>query len=383
MRPDQAITGLLKTYGIEATLSEPGHIAKQMLEHLGGLWDVHLLADLNTLTLLNKMAGATRRTSNEDDTLEENFGLKTVPLKEWVDLIAKRKQHRSLRSINLEDFTERNIVRLGLETDCNNCHAKNWSSLTEIDYQVTCEQCLKTYDFPQASLRKQNRNWTYRVVGPFSIRDYGLGSYSSLLTLRVLERYSLSMDDLDFATAMKLRFDGIEKEVDFIALHAEERNHNHQQSPKLVIGETKSAGRGQLVTSKDISTLKTVASKLNEAIIVVSVLRDHFTPDEKKLLKRLVEWGRRVNMYGEPTYPVLLLTSNELTMASDLTMTWNSIGGKHAEFTGFEHTRKLSNFADSTQQIYLDMPSFSQARNEYWKELHTRRAEKSKREGKK
>ena len=32
-----------------------------MLDHLGGLWGVHLLADLETLQLLNKMAGGLRR----------------------------------------------------------------------------------------------------------------------------------------------------------------------------------------------------------------------------------------------------------------------------------------------------------------------------------
>jgi len=40
-----------------------------MLEHLGGLWGVHLLADLETLKLLNKMAGGfaakTKRRRND------------------------------------------------------------------------------------------------------------------------------------------------------------------------------------------------------------------------------------------------------------------------------------------------------------------------------
>ena len=50
LRADEAIAGSLKQLGVEAELSEPGHIAKQMLEHLGGRWGVHLLADLNPLT---------------------------------------------------------------------------------------------------------------------------------------------------------------------------------------------------------------------------------------------------------------------------------------------------------------------------------------------
>jgi hypothetical protein len=52
-----AMIGSLAQLGVKAELSEPGHIARQMLEQLGGLRGVHLLADLDTLKLLNKMAG--------------------------------------------------------------------------------------------------------------------------------------------------------------------------------------------------------------------------------------------------------------------------------------------------------------------------------------
>jgi hypothetical protein len=67
---EAAIAGTLSRHGISAALSEPGHIAKQMLEHLGGLWGAHLLAETETLTLLNKMAGGVRKRSTESHTIE-------------------------------------------------------------------------------------------------------------------------------------------------------------------------------------------------------------------------------------------------------------------------------------------------------------------------
>jgi len=166
--------------------SEPDHIAKQMLVHLGGLWGVSLLADLDTLKLLNKMAGGLRRKRNEDDMIEESFELRSASVKDWTDLIAQRQSKQPLLAGALAEFTKRNVIRPGLETDCPNCNAKNWSTLTAVDYRITCERCLKPYDFPQAALREQNRDWTYRAVGPFSERDYGRGSYGALLALRVL-----------------------------------------------------------------------------------------------------------------------------------------------------------------------------------------------------
>ena len=78
-----------------------------MLENLGGLWGVHLLADMETLELLNKMAGGVRKSSNEKDTIEETFELRSASLKDWIDLIERRKQRRRLPEAKLEDFTIR------------------------------------------------------------------------------------------------------------------------------------------------------------------------------------------------------------------------------------------------------------------------------------
>ena len=374
LSPNDAIVGSLKKFGIKAELSEPGHIARQMLEQLGGLWSVHLLADIDTLKLLNKMAAGLRRRSNEKDTVEETFELRTAPLKEWTDLISARKARHLLPRHGLEDYTKNNVIRLGLETDCPHCNAKNWSTLTDVDYQVTCERCLKPYDFPQAALREHNRNFTYRVVGPFSVPDYGRGSYSALLTLRVLERFNSSMNEMTFSTAMNLLFDGVRCEVDFVAwLGDDRRAEDYRHPPRLVIGESKSLGQGALITARDVNKLKSVAVRLPDAVVVISVLRDHFVPAEKQLLEKFVNWGRRVNVHGEPTNPVLLLTSHELTMDPPLSSAWKNLGGMHARFADFEHTRTLLDVADATQQIYLGLPSFHQVRREYWNKLFARR----------
>jgi len=96
LSPEDAITGTLKRSGIEAQLSEPGRIAKQMLEHLGGLWGAHLLADIDTLALLNKMAGGLRKRSAAGEMIEESFELRSAPLAEWTSLMAKRRQKQRL-----------------------------------------------------------------------------------------------------------------------------------------------------------------------------------------------------------------------------------------------------------------------------------------------
>jgi hypothetical protein len=246
---EDAIIGSLKQFGIDAQLSEPGQIAKQMLDHLGGLWGVYLLADPDTLSLLNKMAGGLRRRSNDVETVEESFERRSAPLKDWIDHLSRRRQREAWSRLELSQFTKRNVIRLGLETDCPHCQAINWHSLTGVDYTLTCERCLNQYEFPQAGVKEHNRNWYYRVVGPFSVPDYGRGSYSALLTLRVLDLFTGMRDKMTFSTAMNLAFDEVKAEADFVAWRRPER-HGSGAPPQLLLGETKSMGQGDLIKTK-------------------------------------------------------------------------------------------------------------------------------------
>jgi hypothetical protein len=371
---DAAIIGSLSRFGIKAKLSEPGQIARQMLEKLGGLSGVRLLADIETLNLLNKSAGRLRRRANDVDTTEENFELRAAPLKDWQKLISSRRGRRRFAHSRLEDFTKCNVVRLGLETDCPHCHSRNWSSLTDVDYRVTCERCLTAYDFPQATLRDNNKNFSYRVIGPFSVPDFGRGSYSALLTLRAMNGLNSSTGTMTFSTAMELSCGDLKCEVDFVCWRGESSfGEGSRHSPQLVIGESKSIGKGDLISSRDLDKLKAIADKLPGVAIVLSVLRDCFTETEKAILRRFVKWGRRPNAFGEPTNPILLFTSHELTMDYTVAATWKEIGGDHARFSDYRDTSTLVGTADATQQIYLGIPSFFEERRKNWEKRRSRR----------
>ncbi|MGF6507684.1 hypothetical protein [Paraburkholderia sp. 32] len=45
------------------------------------------------------------------------------------------------------------------------------------------------------------------------------------------------------------------------------------------------------ITVRELTKLKALASKLPEAVVVISVLRDHFTQKEIELLKKFVKEG--------------------------------------------------------------------------------------------
>ena len=368
LKSGDAIVESLSKFGIVAKQSDPGRVAQQMLESLGGLRGVNLLADLGTIQLLNKMAGSVRRQSNEAETIEEYFDSRSAPIKDWIDLIARRKELRRLPQIELKHFTRRNVIRLGLETRCPNCQFKNWHGLTESDYSLECERCLKHYPFPQAALREHNRNWRYRVIGPFSVPDYGRGAYSSLLSLRVLDCIGSSDDEITYSTAMNFQISGESAEADFVAWHQKGRFDRNDQ-PRLIIGESKSLGSGDLIKPKDLQQLRKIARCLPSAVIVIAVLRDHFTDAEKRRLMPFVKWCRRMDKLGRQTNPVVLLTSKELFVEHYVSWTWESLGEPHSKFADYRHTRNLDAFAEATQQIYLGLPPV----HEEWQESRLRR----------
>jgi len=196
-------------------------------------------------------------------------------------------------------------------------------------------------------------------VGPFSVPDYGRGAYSALLTLRIIARFNSSFDEMTFTTAMSLEIDRIRVEVDFLALRRVER-HDLAAAPEIILGEAKSVGKGQLIKPRDVARLKAVAAKLPGAVVVISVLRDHFLPAEKRILEPFVKWGRRLNADREATNPIVLLTSKELMFNFELAATWKDLGGEYAKFGTYDYTRNMHSIADATQQIYLELPSFAE-----------------------
>lgn len=359
-----AILGFLERCGVKARLSEPGHIAKQIIDQLGGLWGTRLIADGDTLTLLNEMAGGVRRRRNGVEEVQEQFDPRSRPTRHWVDLI-KSRNTRSYQTLGLEHFTKANVLVLGLETQCTNCMNRNWDSVDRLDYSLTCKRCLKPYPFPQGA-GSNERLWTYRVAGPFSVQDYAKGAYGAVLALQTLSGLDSHFRSINFITAVELEVEGKKMEADYIAFHQADAFES-QYEPALVIGEAKSFGQGELVKPKDIARLKDLALRFPGSFLAVSVLRNDFTDTEKKLLRRLVRWTRKLATDGGPRNRVLLLTGLELLRQPEpIGHTWKEIGGRHANFSDYHHTRSLLSVAESSIAIHLDMPSFESERHAAW-----------------
>lgn len=355
-----ALVASLEQLGVSAVLSDAGQIAKQILQHLGGLDGLDLLAYPDTLKLLNAMAAGMRIRNQGDAEVEEVFDPRTRSEQHWKAHLAERGNRGRLWAPDIASFTDRNVIRLGLTTRCPKCTVSNWHSLTTADYVLSCERCLEKYSFPQGALDPHNGNWRYRVIGPFSAPDFARGSYGTLFALKALKGLSLLPECMTYSTALELQLgDDGPCEVDYAAWITR-RSLDHVDPPSLVFGEAKSFGEGDLIQRRDLSQLRRVATRFPGAFIVISVMRETFTQGEVRKLLPFVKWARRLNAQWQPTNPVILLAGAELFPETSIESAWRNRGGRYEPFAHFRWTHSLHGLAEATQAIYLDLPSFAE-----------------------
>lgn len=351
----QAIIEWLALHDVEAKPSDPGRIAEQILNAVGGLWRASLLAEKLTLQLLDRMAKSTRKYS--DGRIDE-FPDRSVPVSEWVSCIARRKSEWHIPKLSLDDFIKANVLRLGLSIECPNCMKKNWCGLHDLDEQLTCERCLKKYDFPQGSLDFCRTPWEYRVVGPFTVPNYAGGAYATVLALRLFSE-NLGIDSmLTYSTNLDIIIDkGHPQEIDFAFWYQRNSSIGKGEEPALVFGEAKSFA-AESFKPEDVERLKILAVKFPGAFLVFAVLKNSLSNTEKEFVGKLALWGRTLLADGRPQAPVIVLTGTELFSECRLRQKWEEEEGKCGRFAAIPALRldNLWTLADITQQIYLDLP---------------------------
>ncbi|MGE6608836.1 hypothetical protein ACQKE4_20395 [Halomonas sp. NPDC076908] len=141
-------------------------------------------------------------------------------------------------------------------------------------------------------------------------------------------------------------------EIDFAIWIPEERGFNINGEPRLIIGEAKSFGE-DIIKGNDLDKLKKTASVIPDSVIVISVLKDSFSKEEKQRLIEFVSWAREPVNY-RPRHWVILLTGTELFNDS-LERTWQNLGEPYSTHANTHSTHYLEPISDATQSIYLGL----------------------------
>ncbi len=346
-----AMINWLKTREIEASPSEEGQIAAQVITAAGGLMACGMFADSDTLKLLGEMAEGHSEVSRNGRRVS-----KAVPDRsKHVNTIRQHFKEREKRAFGywnkLDHFLKCSVFRVGLRVQCPICSHQNWLDLNAISYKPTCTRCLNEFEFSQSPTDIDKVDWFYRIVGPFAAPDYARGGYAVALTLRALSNH----DDAEMTWSTGLTLQPLNCEVDFIGWRRARRlGSDEGDDPVLVVGEAKSFGRNS-INEDAVVTLKKVVDRFPGAVMVVSTLRNgsELSLAEIGRLRRLAIWGRRSNIDGGAVNPLILFTQTELFANYGIDQAWEKIDGQRIH--GYYDVDDLGTLADLTASRYLGL----------------------------
>lgn len=333
-----------KEQGWDVKLSPSGKIAKQMIKQLGGIWGIASLQHENLIKLFQDL-------NNKNFVSENDFKGRITRIVNEDDVWITRDQF-------ILNLLEKNIIKLGVQIICPTCTQKTWYSLEGLSNEVQCSSCLNDYKIQSIGL--DQKQWAYKATGTFGLPKQAYGAYSVLLTLHALTR-----DRHEKVTPI-LSFDAKKgnKEIEADLCLFTEKEFRDETTQELVFAECKTYNKFE---KKDIDRMKTLAKEFPGSVLVLATMRKNLTNAEKRMIKPLVNSGRR-HWKSEQTYnPVIILTGTELFSTHGIPHCWKDKEGRAGEIEKNRfYSRNLSDIADATQQIYLDMKPYHEWRAEQW-----------------
>jgi hypothetical protein len=221
--------------------------------------------------------------------------------------------------------------------------------------------------------------------------NYANGGYAASLSIRFFSEVVGRHDEANvtWSAGQELELAPNNKvEADFILWYQRKVLFGNDYPTELVFGEAKSF-RGKNYDERraikdafqpdDIERMKKLAIRFPGSILVFSTMKqpEELSKAEVQRIARLAEWGREyVRERRQTRAPVIVLTGTELFTPIFLEEKWKKLGGMHAQliepaWVGARMSN-LRTFADLTQQLYLNMPSYGEWSDKKWKKRAVR-----------
>lgn len=361
-----AIGQWLKKNNVDSVPSDAGRATQQIVQTLGGFARVGDLANRDIVNILNDMS---RRPIT-----------RSAHHQEFRNRIRNAVKSDIWHPHSFEALVERSAVELGLEVRCANCHSWSWYTLKQLDYRLTCALCLREFGFPITDPgQSDHARWSYRVIGPFALPDYARGGYAAALAMRFFSEIIGDHDDaLTWSAGQELTLGPTEKvEADFILWYQRKAMFGQDYPTDIAFGQAKSFGR-EVFEPGDIEKMKRLAQRFPGATLVLATMKQpqELSTAEVKSISKLALWGREyVDKQRKSRAPVIVLTGTELFAPFSLRDAWKQAGGRHAQVAevAYYRTDNLRVLADLTQQLYLNLPPYSNWHQAKWEAIHARR----------
>lgn len=345
----------LEDRGWKPKLSPSGLLAKQIYKKLDGY--LSILKNEKLLRLLEHMNGGSVQ--------PDGSAVGVNAIKQERDLLVgevKRRLHAISPERNLHDrMIKRGFFRLGLRLQCPHCMRHSWYPLQSIEDSFSCPRCLDTFN---AVGNLDGAKWSYKTTGPFSVANYAEGAYAVLLTLDFFHEHNLVTMRMTPTTSFVVEdHDKKNLEVDLAAFWQD--SVFGEKNDGLLFGECKTYGKFK---AEDFERMKFLAKTFPGAVLVFSTLRKSLSPQEIKGIASIAKQGRRYWKPEKPINPVMILTGTELLSDLGPPYCWEDSQKKN-----FDRVAGLLRVCDTTQQIYLNLPSWHTEWYEKWEKKSRRR----------
>lgn len=353
-----------KKHDIDLSISPPGRTTLEMISAIGGLLNTRVLADYLLIKTLNEVAMGLYEETVTEEGGNRVLSKRSINKDKLFGILKRINNNRPVAFQNhLKNLITSKVLKLGLETQCLHCQTKNWHSLQMLNEILSCEHCLQNYSFPLSDPPKSS--WYYRTIGPFSVENFGRGSYTALLSLN----YLVNTIDGPSTWVPSMSSDKKESfEFDF-ALWKEVLRFGVKEHFKI-FGECKTNND---FSAKDIQRMKELANNFPGSILVFATLKEELNKKEKNRILNLAYWGRKNIAPGKTRAPVLVLTRKELTNDLPIPYCWEGSKDNREEFAKNKYSYSgLKEMCNLTQQVYLDGTCFYKWREEEFKKSNRR-----------
>jgi len=314
-------------FDLKIEVSPPGRIAEGIIKFMGDLYyDCTVFKLKGVRSVLNELGSRSRLTSDEltkcenilnkiernENTISDTDHLRSVLRsklpkdtkaltasqikrllgKYWKKElyfkgrrgIVRRGDEMTSDSV-VEYLVRKRILRTGMYFRCEVCGKKDWYQIGEFAQQYKCRYCFTEQDIPFM----ERREWCYKADGMFMLPNVGEGSIAVILSLWRLhdlgsgpftrQKFITSIDITDIKSKEKF-------EIDFVSLFVDTYDESEYD---LVLGEARNFVDFK---TKDFRKMSKLALKLsNKPYLCFSTLKDKFSTNEKKEMKKLLDKG--------------------------------------------------------------------------------------------
>lgn len=333
-KPEDIFSFWASTNGFDLKISYAGKITERMYDQLDNIYSVRrTIGRSGIIQLLNTI------TSN-------GYKSSAFVIRELQKIATQNNFDSKAAYHQLEELVNTKILTAGFEFQCPTCTQRNWYSLTELDYLLTCGKCITEYSTPLNN--DNNFKLSYKTIGTFSLPKNAYGCYPTILSYLFFSGNLKLPNTAMFSFELTSKIDKSSQEID-LAMYIKESDYDNSII-KLILVEAKSFNS---FSTKDINKMKSLGKKFPGSLLVFATLKEELNKTEKISIRQLVNFNVKRKEENKPHCEILILTNTELLTHERPPYCWNDdIKQKLSSLN--KSVYQISSLAAASQEIYLD-----------------------------